>query len=195
MVLPLTLAITYISRNFFRDMRCFTMILFRRKFDNIWPLFQRNIVAFPRFDPGINKILGFDSTTIENWAKFCKYWHFDNILGVDFEIWPKLSSKCEHFANVLRNFRNMCKISAIFCECFAKYEQNLSEVLRNFSILSKYWARGRISPEIIIGIWVLSDEISKRDMGLLKRNIGYGQEPGGLWVGPCAQPHERVGFL
>ena len=156
-------------------MGVFLAILFRRKFDNIWPLFQRNIVAFPRFDPGINKILGFDSTTIENWAKFCKYWHFDNILGVDFEIWPKLSSKCEHFANVLRNFRNMCKISAIFCECFAKYEQNLSEVLRNFSILSKYWARGRISPEITIEIWVLSGEISKRDMGLLKRNIGYGQ--------------------
>ncbi len=40
---------------------------------------------------------------------------------------------------------------------------------------SKYWARGRISPETTIGIWVLSGEISKRDMGLLKRNIGYGQ--------------------
>ena len=41
--------------------------------------------------------------------------------------------------------------------------------------MSKYWARGRISPEITVGIWVLSGEISKRDMGLLKRNIGYGQ--------------------
>ena len=126
-------------------------------------------------NPGQSKFHIDDRTTIENWAKICKYWHFDNILGVDSEIWPKFSSKCEHFANVLRKFRNISKIWAIFCECFAKYEQNLSEVLRNFSILSKYWARGRISPEIIIGIWVLSGEISKRDMGLLKRNIGYGQ--------------------
>lgn len=29
-----------------------------------------------------------------------------------------------------------------------------------------------------VGIWALSDEISKRDMGLLKRNIGYGQIEG-----------------
>ena len=60
--------------------------------------------------------------------------------------------------------RKLCIISAIFCEMLAFY--------RN---ISKYWARGRISPETTIGIWVLSGEISKRDMGLLKRNIGYGQ--------------------
>ena len=75
-------------------------------------------------------------------------------------------------------FCEIFETCAKFQRFFAKYEQNLSEVLRNFSILSKYWARGRISPEIIIGIWVLSGEISKRDMGLLKRNIGYGQIAG-----------------
>ena len=48
---PDILAITYISRNFFRDMRCFTMILFRRKFDGIWPLFVEILTVSRGFEP------------------------------------------------------------------------------------------------------------------------------------------------
>ena len=45
------LAITYISRIFFRDMRCFTMILFRRKFVEIWPLFVEILTVSRGFEP------------------------------------------------------------------------------------------------------------------------------------------------